>query len=633
MNPSGSSKRRRMLIIDDTESVHASFRTLFEKRPTTSSFAAAKAALLSGTPGAAMPAASGGATFDLDFALQGREGVDKAAKARLNGDPYLVAFVDMRMPPGWDGATTIKHLWEVDPDMQVVVCTAFADQPLDQLADELGNVHQLLILKKPFDTVEVKQVALAMSEKRLAHQAATMRMEELERLVQERTSEIEHALLHDKLTGLPNRTLLMARLEACLQRRLRHSDSHFAVLFLDFDRFKLVNDSLGHELGDLLLIEIANRLRISLRGADLLCHASLPSRFGGDEFIVLLEDLREVRDAGRVAQRLVDTLSEPYTLENQKLVVTVSVGVATSDRAYERAGDMLRDADIAMYRAKAAGRARYVMFDAAMHEEVAERLFLETAMRQAVRDDTMTLHYQPIVRLADGAFHGFEALVRWTLPERGPISASTIISIAEDTGLILPLTIQLLRQACRRLQDWRARFPAAHQMVMSVNFSRRLVLDPDIVDKLADIITEAGVEPGAIVLEITESALLNDTDAAALFGRLRRLGFWLHLDDFGTGYSSLSCLYTLPLSGLKIDRAFLQKACAHPEQSAVLSAIVSIARALDLSLVVEGVETTEQIELLRSLGADLGQGYLFGAPCDAQHAEAVFHCQPTLCYT
>lgn len=624
--------RRRILVIDDTESVHTSFRKMFEERPSSSTFAAAKAALLAHRPEAA-PAAAARPGFEFDFAFQGREGVEKAAQARQSGAPYLVAFVDMRMPPGWDGTTTIKHLWEADPDVQVVVCTAYSDQPLEQLADELGHVHQLLILKKPFDTVEVKQIALAMTEKRIAHQVAMLKLEELEHLVQERTTEIEHALLHDKLTGLPNRTMLMTRLEACLQRRMRHPDSHFAVLFLDFDRFKLVNDSLGHELGDLLLIEIANRLHISLRGADMLCHASLPSRLGGDEFIVLLEDLREERDAARVAQRLVDTLSEPYELENQKLVVTVSIGVATGDRSYERAGDMLRDADIAMYRAKAAGRARYVMFDGAMHQEVVERLFLETAIRQAVRDDEMTLHYQPIVHLADGSLRGFEALVRWTTPARGSIPASTIISIAEDTGLIQRLTIQLLQKACRQLSAWRDLYPEAHSIVMCVNFSRRLVLDPEIVEKVAETIAQSGLDPGSLVLEITESALLSDMDAVDLFDRLRQLGVWLHLDDFGTGYSSLSCLYTLPLSGLKIDRGFLKKACARREQTAVLSAIASIARALNLSIIVEGIETTEQIELLRSLGVDLGQGYLFGAPCDALHAEAVFRNQPTLCHS
>ncbi|MBI4719333.1 MAG: EAL domain-containing protein [Planctomycetes bacterium] len=631
MKAPGQALRRRVLVIDDTESVHDSFRKIFECSAPSTAFAAAKAALF------AEPAESPGpptsALFELDFAYQGEEGVQKAAQARAGGEPYMVTFVDMRMPPGWDGTTTIKRLWEVDPDVQVVVCTAYSDDPLEKLAQELGHAHQLLILKKPFDPVEVQQLASALSEKRLAHQAAALKMEELERLVQERTAEIEHALLHDKLTGLPNRTMVLTRLDACIQRRRRNPATRFAVLFLDFDRFKLVNDSLGHELGDVLLIEIAGRLRNSLRTADVAAHSGIPSRLGGDEFIVLLEDLREERDAARAAQRLLDSLSEPYLLENQKLVITVSIGIATSDREYERSGDMLRDADTAMYRAKAAGRARYVMFDRTMHAEVSERLFLETALRKAVRDDELFLHYQPIMRLDTGALTGFEALARWTLPERGAVAASTLIAIAEETGLIQPLTVNLLHRACRQLRTWRERFPAAGNLMMSVNFSRRLVLDPEIVGRIADIIREEGIDPRSLILEITENGLLGEREHAGdLLERLRKLGVWLHLDDFGTGYSSLSCLYTLPLSGIKIDRSFVKEVCSRPQQSAVLQAIVNIASALELAVVIEGIETSEQLQLIKSLNVRLGQGYLFGAPSSPETAEALLRDLPTLCY-
>lgn len=633
MRNATDSMRRRVLVVDDMETVHDSFRKILEPRTPTSSFAAAKSALLGGS---AEPASGtlNHQRFEVDFALQGQVAVEKAAAAFSCGAPYLVAFVDMRMPPGWDGVTTIKHLWEVDPNLQVVVCTAFSDTPLESLADELGHAHQMLILKKPFDAVEVLQMAAALTAKCIAHSAARLQMDELEHLVQERTGEIEHALLHDKLTGLPNRAMLLTRLESCLQRQQRHPDNRFAVLFLDFDRFKMVNDSLGHEIGDLLLIEIAQRLQISLRGADFLCHQCLPSRLGGDEFIILLEDLRGEHDAARVAQRLIDTLSEPYLLENQKLVVTVSIGVTTSDRKYDRASDMVRDADTAMYRAKAAGRARYVIFDRTMHAEVTERLFLETELRKAVRQEELILHYQPIVSLEEGDLVGFEALVRWNLPSRGMIPAPTIISIAEETGLIQPLTLSLLRKACDQLHAWQMRCSPGKKLMMSVNFSRRLVLDPDIVNKMAQIIQEAGVDPGSIILEITESVLLAEKDAAPeLFSRFKELGVWLHLDDFGTGYSSLSCLYSLPLNGLKIDRSFLIRACANTKQLAVLEAIVNIARALQLSVTVEGIETTEQLGILRSLGIQLGQGYLFGAPCDAEHASAAVTDAPTLCHS
>ncbi len=540
----------------------------------------------------------------------------------------------MRMPPGWDGTTTIKHLWEVDPDVQIVVCTAFSDQPLETLADELGRVHQLLILAKPFDSIEVLQVATALSEKRIAQRAAAIQTEELQRLVRERTAEIEHAMLHDKLTGLPNRTMLMSRLGSCVERRKRSPEQRFAILFLDFDRFKLVNDSLGHELGDRLLQEIGERLRAGLRGHDLPSRSSLPSRLGGDEFIVLLEDLRDEHDAARVAERLLQQLSEPYELNEHKLLVTVSIGIATSDRGYDTPGDMLRDSDTAMYRAKAAGRARYVMFDETMHAEVSERLFLETAIRKAVRADELRLHYQPITSLENGALIGFESLLRWSLPDRGPIAPSKIVAIAEETGLIHPMTLNLLRQACKQLRTWQDRHPQARSLQLGINFSRRLVLDPCIVDEVDAILQQTGVRPENIVLEITESAMLTDREKAIdLLKRLRGLGVWLHLDDFGTGYSSLSCLYRIPLSGIKIDRSFLCEASTNPQQCAILKAIVAIAEALSLKVIVEGLETTEQLNLVLALGIQMGQGYLIGAPCDPASAEAVFNDQPTLCHT
>lgn len=622
--------RRRILVIDDLESIHDSFRKILMPPVMSASFASAKSALFGDPAPAAAPPKE---PFEVDFAFQGQDGVRMAAQARESGEPYLVAFVDMRMPPGWDGTTTIKHLWEADADVQVVVCTAFSDQPLETLADELGKVHQLLILTKPFDSIEVVQVATALCEKRTAERAASMKTDELQRLVNERTAEIEHALLHDKLTGLPNRTMLMSRLSACIERCKRNPSGRFAVLFLDFDRFKLVNDSLGHEQGDLLLQEIGERLRVGLRSHDLPSRNSLPSRLGGDEFIVLLEDLRGEQDAARVAERLIQSLSEPYQLLEQKLVITVSIGIATSDRGYESGGDMLRDADTAMYRAKATGRARFVLFDETMHAEVSERLALETEIRNAVRADAMRLHYQPITSLEDGSLIGFEALLRWSVPNRGRISPAKIVSIAEETGLIHPMTLNLLRQSCLQLRAWQDRHEQARSLMLGINLSRRLVLEPRIVEEIDAVLRQTGVRPENIALEITESAMINDREAAIeLFQRLRGLGLWLHLDDFGTGYSSLSCLYRIPLNGIKIDRTFLCEASAHRQQYAILKAIVGIAEALDLRVIVEGLETTEQLDLVRSLGIKMGQGFLIGAPCEPNSAEAAFDDRPMLCH-
>ncbi len=620
MNTADAPVPRRILVIDDNEAIHEDFRKILAPPARSPALSAAKAALF-GTA-ANNPPAEARPEFELDTALQGQAGVEKARAALERGEPYQVAFVDMRMPPGWDGLTTIKHLWRADAAVQTVICTAHSDYSLEQITDELGVSDRLLMLKKPFDPVEILQLATALSEKWRAQRAAALKLDELERMVQARTAEIEHAMLHDRLTGLPNRTLIVTHLETCIQRRRRNPNYKFAVLFLDFDRFKLINDSLGHETGDLLLIEISDRLRNSLRATDQICHQSTPSRLGGDEFVVLLDDLREEHDAARVAERLLDVLIEPHEIEGQKLHATASIGIATSDRNYERAGDMLRDADTAMYRAKAGGRNRYVMFDRHMHEQVMARLSLETELRKAVREDGLGLHYQPIVRLSDGSLSGFEALVRWSHPTQGPVPAAELIAVAEDTGLIQPLSISLLRIACRQLRAWHARVGGAEQLLMSVNLSRKQLIDPDLVGKIARTLRDADLPPGSLILEITESTVIDDKDAAlAVFEQLKELGVWLHLDDFGTGYSSLSCLYQLPLSGLKIDRAFIQDICRRGAHAVVLRSIVQIARAFNLQVIAEGVETTEQFALLRELDIDYAQGYLFGKPAAAEDVE------------
>ncbi|MEK6799596.1 MAG: EAL domain-containing protein [Planctomycetota bacterium] len=624
-------ERRRILVIDDTEAIHADFRKTLEPQAASESFVAAKSAFLGG---AGKTRKSKAPLFAVDCAHQGQDGVRMVEAAKNAGDPYLVAFVDMRMPPGWDGVTTIKHLWAVDPDVHVVICTAFSDDSLDAIAEELGRSDQLLILKKPFDTVEVAQLAAALSEKHLAQRAARSRMDDLEQSVRERTAEIEHAMLHDKLTGLPNRALLLNRLDACLERQRRDPQRRFAVLFLDFDRFKMVNDSLGHEVGDLMLIEVAERLRSTLRGSDAICNAHVPSRLGGDEFIVLLEDLRENNDAARVAQRLLDAVAEPYLINDHQLHLTASIGIAASDRDYDKSGTMIRDADTAMYRAKAAGRARYVMFDQEMHREATQRLTLEGAMRSAVRNDEMVLHYQPMVRLSDGRLSGLEALVRWKHPELGSIGAAALIGVAEEIGLIQTLSFNLLRRACQDLKSWRERFPLARDLSMSVNVSRRLLVDPGLVGAFATTVREAGIDPAMLILELTESVACDQaTDAVAVLTKFREAGFRIHLDDFGTGYSSLNCLSELPVNGLKIDRAFLAKACTRWKHAAVLGAIVSVAGAFELQVVAEGIENTEQLELLRSLDVELGQGYLFSAPVEPAGVEKLLQNEPSVCFS
>ncbi len=620
---------RRILVIDDTESIHADFQKILGPQGNGNrGLAAAKAALF----GSPVCSTNKKYHFSISSATQGRQGVELATAARQRNEPYQVAFVDMRMPPGWDGMTTLQHLWEIDPDLQIVICTAYSDFALDQLPNELNADGRLLVLKKPFEPVEVLHLAATLSSKWHVERAATIELEHLEHLVQQRTADIEHAALHDRLTGLPNRTLLHERISRCIARRLRNASSKFALLFLDFDRFKLINDSFGHEVGDQLLVEISNRLRSAIRQVDTVSFGPLAARHGGDEFTILLEELQSESDAARVAQRILGVLSEPYSLQGQRVYSTVSVGIATSDRGYETPDEIIRDADTAMYRAKAAGRGRYVMFDRAMHEEAVQRLSMESALRQAIREETIELHYQPIMRLEDGALSGFEALLRFQHPERGPVPPSEIISIAEETGLIQPLSMCVLKKACDQLADWRSRFPDSHDLLMSVNFSRKQLIDPDLIARITATVERSGIPPAALVLEITESTLMEDGPGAQrVFEQLKQLGIWLYLDDFGTGYSSLGCIYSIPLNGLKIDRGFIQGVSRQPGHVEVFEAIVSIARAFNLRIVAEGVETTEQYQLLRKLQVDYGQGYLFGKAVPAAAAERLLADMPTLC--
>ncbi|MBI5864778.1 MAG: diguanylate cyclase, partial [Planctomycetes bacterium] len=465
---------RRVLVIDDTESIHSDFRKILgASHGSGDSLAAAKTALFGDAVSECAPRCS----FSITSAMQGQQGVQLAADARGGNRPFHVAFVDMRMPPGWDGITTIRRLWEADSELQVVISTAYSDHDLEHLPEDLKPEGRLLVLKKPFDPAEVLHLAATLSAKWRAEREAAAKMENLERMVQERIADIEFASLHDRLTGLPNRTLLNDRISMCIERHSRNPECKFAILFLDFDRFKLINDSMGHEVGDLLLIEIANRLRASIRTADTVAQDTIAARHGGDEFIVLLQDLREERDAARVAQRVLDVLSEPYVLDGQRVFSTASIGIATSDRGYQSPADMIRDADTAMYRAKAAGRARYVMFDSHMHAEVVRRLSLESSLRQAIRSDSIDLHYQPLLQLSNGDLNGFEALVRFRHPERGPVPAAEIIAIAEETGLIQPLSMCVFRKACAQLREWRDRYPAMQNLVMSINFSRKQLIE------------------------------------------------------------------------------------------------------------------------------------------------------------
>ncbi|HZI17787.1 MAG TPA: EAL domain-containing protein [Pyrinomonadaceae bacterium] len=421
-----------------------------------------------------------------------------------------------------------------------------------------------------------------------------------------------HDAFHDTLTGLPNRALFMDRLRLAVGRAARAKKYLFAVLFLDLDRFKNVNDSLGHTVGDRLLVAIARRLEKCLRHIDTI------ARFGGDEFAVLVEGVEDANDAVRLAERLQREVITPINVGGLEVFTSASIGIALSSTGYELPEDVLRDADTAMYRAKAAGKARHEIFDTAMHDRAVALLQLENDLRRAVERDEFAIHYQPIVSLSDGRVRGFEALVRWHHPERGLVTPAEFISVAEETGLIIPLGLWVLRESCRQMARWQTMFPATRALTLSVNISGNQFMQPDLVEQVRRVLRETGFDPHRLQLEITESSVIENTETVtAMLVQLRALGIRLSMDDFGTGYSSLSYLHRFPIHTLKIDRSFVS-GCGASEDNEIVRTIIMLARNMGMEVVAEGVETREQLASLRDLSCEYAQGFLFSHPLDAE---------------
>ena len=440
--------------------------------------------------------------------------------------------------------------------------------------------------------------------------------ERISRVLEETKEHFRHAAFHDSLTGLPNRAMFTELLKAEIENSNRRDGHMFAVLFLDLDRFKNINDSLGHTHGDLLLVAFAERLERALRPVDTL------ARFGGDEFAILLSGMTDATDAVRVAQRISEELSQPFVLDKNSAFATSSIGIALSSTGYDRPEDILRDADTAMYRAKENGKARYEVFDQGMHARAVSRLQLESDLRRAVEEKQFCVYYQPIICLQTGRLAGFEALVRWNHPRRGLVSPADFIPVAEETGLIVPISEWVLQEACKHIREMQMMFPSHRSLSLSVNLSARQVAQTHLLDRIQDALATSKLSPHCLKLEITESVVMENAEAAALmFKQLRALGVQLSIDDFGTGYSSLSYLHRFPLNYLKIDRSFVSRLTTDND-NAIVRTISTLARNLGMEVIAEGIETEEQYQQLKMLGCEYGQGYLFSHPVNN---EGVLH--------
>jgi diguanylate cyclase (GGDEF)-like protein len=610
----------RILIIDDNAAIHHDFRKVLSADAELT----AKAALDSleadilgeSTTAADRP------IFEIDSAYQGQEGVAMTHQAVIDGHPYAMAFVDMRMPPGWDGLETIERLWVEDPDVQVVICSAHTDYDWTEVVTRLGHSDKLLVLRKPAEPIEILQCATALSRKWGNDRLVKDQMVLLEEVIALRTRGLEaanqqlrHLATHDALTGLPNRVLLDDRLAQAMAHADRDGGS-FALLVCDLDRFKLINDSLGHRAGDELLEEVARRLSGVVRSGDTV------ARFGGDEFVLVSNFLADPEDAKSLAVRAIEAFRAPVRIAGIDVHTTPSIGIAIYPADGTSIEKLLAHADTAMYAAKMRGRGNIQCYVPGMHAGMGDKVQLESELHGAVALNQFELYYQPKVEARTGVVRSAEALIRWMHPTRGMILPSEFIPLAEDCGLIGTIGEWVIREACRQARAWQIQ--GVPTLRVSVNLSASQFRDGGLVDSIRRALDDADLEARYLEVEITESAVMSDPEqSTAVLEQLSAMGVLVSVDDFGTGYSSMSYLRRFPIDKLKIDRVFVNEMVSRPEDASIVRAIVSLAHSLNLKAVAEGVETAAQLEFLNAAGCDEYQGYHFSQPVPAAEFERV----------
>ena len=606
----------RVLIVDDNRSIHDDFRKIL----TSSTRDTALESLERRLYGTANPTPVVVAPFRVDHAYQGMQALELVRRALREQHPYALAFVDMRMPPGWNGLETVQHLWASDPQLQVVICSAYADHSWNEIVERLGQSDRLLLLKKPFEPIEALQCAHALTCKWRNERALRGQLDSLEKVVTASTQGLEaanrqlrHMATHDALTALPNRLLLDDRLQQAIAHAERAGE-RFALAVLDLDRFKLINDSLGHRAGDELLKDVARRVSGALRSIDTV------ARVGGDEFVLILDQIGGPDEALRVAHKVMLALQDPVRIGDVDIHPSASIGLACYPTDGTSCEALFAHADAAMYAAKRRGRKSIQRFAPDMDTGTQDRVKLEADLHQALELGQFELHYQPKVDARSGRYRGAEALLRWRHPERGLVPPCDFVPLAEDTGLIIPIGAWVIREACRQVRAWqRDGLPAAR---VAVNVSAAQFQQRDLVDTVRRALDDSGIRASCLEIELTESAVMtNPEESVETLQLLSRMGVAVSVDDFGTGYSSMSYLRRFPLDKLKIDRSFIADLMTSPEAAALVRGIISLAHSLRLKVIAEGVETLEQMELLKHLGCDQLQGFCFSRPLPATEYE------------
>lgn len=565
--------------------------------------------------------------FEIDTASQGKEGFEKIAKAIKMGKPYTLAFVDIRMPPGWDGIETIKHIFEIDQNIQVVICTAYSDYTWEETVSQLGQRDNLLILKKPFDNTSVRQLATALSKKWQLAQITKEYTRSLEGKIKERTKSLEDTLAlmqateeklqyqatHDQLTGLPNRILMQDRIKQAIHKANRENQQ-FAVLFLDLDRFKLINDSLSHEAGDKILCSVAQRLKSVIRKEDTI------ARLGGDEFVVVINHVKNNNDITNVCEKILTLFNEPFHINKHEFFLSTSIGISLyTPKVSKSIDELLRNADLAMYRAKEMGKSQYQFFTQEMNKENIERIEKETELRQAIAKNQLVLFFQPQFDLNTNQMVSVEALMRWQHPTKGIILPIDFIPLAEESGLIIPIGEWMMRAACHQVKAWQEK--GLPPIRVAVNITTKQLRFYNIAQIIKNILQEAKLDPKYFEIELTENIIINNTDIIETIRELKKIGIHIALDDFGTGYSSLNYLRELPVDRLKIDQSFVQNIDSERGDNILIEAIITMANSLKLDVLAEGVETQRQLEFLKAQKCNEAQGYYFSRPICANDCE------------
>lgn len=564
------------------------------------------------------------------YKVRGVTSGEMALRTIQHMPPELI-LLDIMMPEldGYEVCCRIKEIPEFS-EIPIIFLSALEKVEDKVRAFEVGAVDYIA---KPFEIAEVLIRVKTQINLLEAKNKIQQLNEELEEKVKQRTKELEREIIehkntqqilrrmafYDCLTGLPNRSFFSELLERAIQRAKRRDDYIFSILFLDCDRFKLINDSFGHQVGDKILQEVSERLKSCLRSIDTI------ARLGGDEFVILLEELDDVNFAQEIAQRLIEKLEVPFVINNREIFLGLSVGIILNGNSYSSPELIMRDADTAMYRAKESGKGCYQIFQPEMHKEARSNLLLQTELRKALKQEEFVVYYQPIFSLQTKSIKGFEALIRWNHPEKGLLAPGNFIAMAEETGLIVPLGMWVLKQACWQLKKWQQEYWGNPSLTMNINLSVKQFNHPDLLKEIDAILAETQVEPRCLNLEITETALMQDKYLAQeILKGFKQRNIGLSIDDFGTGYSSLSYLHSFPVDQLKIDRSFINRINSHDDNISIINTIISLAKNLHIEVVAEGIETKQQLNILNDLGCEYAQGYFFSKPLPSELINKLF---------